>query len=78
MEILQFALTCGISSEPCNVKYLLLQADLQMASTNADSRTLLCLILQAAAVASDYFAQPVPSSVFSERVSSRLTCSNHS
>ncbi|KAL5970306.1 Integrator complex subunit 8 [Taenia solium] len=67
-EMLQFALTCGINLEPRNVKWLLLQADLQMASTNADSRTVLSLILQAAAVASDYFARPVPSSVFTERV----------
>ncbi|KAL5103437.1 Integrator complex subunit 8 [Taenia crassiceps] len=67
METLQFALTCGINSEPQNVKWLLLQADLQMASTNVDFRTVLCLILQAAAVASDYFARPVPSSVFTER-----------
>ncbi|KAH9281350.1 Integrator complex subunit 8 [Echinococcus granulosus] len=66
-ETLQFALTCGISAEPRNVKWLLLQADLQMASTNADSRAVLSLILQAAAVASDYFARPVPSSVFTER-----------
>ncbi|VDM19112.1 unnamed protein product [Hydatigera taeniaeformis] len=66
-EMLQFALSCGIRSDPRNVKWLILQADLQMALTSADSRTVLSLILQAAAAASDYFARPVPSNVFTER-----------
>ena len=76
-ELLQFALENGLISSPKNVKWLLLQADLHMSSPNPDPRTVLSLILQAASIATDYFAQSVPPSVFTERVSSCLLPKMH-
>ncbi|VUZ44075.1 unnamed protein product [Hymenolepis diminuta] len=62
-ELLQFALTCGLESNANNANYLMNQAHLQSMIQPNNPRLAMILILQAAAIESNYFSHRVPSSI---------------
>ncbi|KAM7539416.1 hypothetical protein Aperf_G00000047577 [Anoplocephala perfoliata] len=66
-NLLQLVLTIGIESETKNVNWLITQAHLQAAAPYSNPRMVLNLILQAAAIESNYFSRRVPSSIFSNQ-----------
>uniref|UniRef100_A0A5K3FW86 TPR_REGION domain-containing protein n=2 Tax=Mesocestoides corti TaxID=53468 RepID=A0A5K3FW86_MESCO len=71
-SLLHFLLARGHYYAPQNVSWLLLNADLELASPNPNPRIVLPLLLQAGAAASDFFSYPVASNIFTKRVVSAM------